>query len=763
MKKLNLLLLEDEVSDADLIRKTLERSGMLFNLVVVSDKNGFDKAIAGQSFDAILADHSMPHFSGAEALALLNERDIDAPFILVTGTVSEEFAVSIMKEGAADYILKDRLQRLPNAISVAVEKFITANERRRERREAELKIAESEQKYRHLFEQNPFPLLVVDVATLRFLDVNKAAIQHYGYSREEFRTMTMRNIGPVGEMERFFKNGRNAEDAATGKVICRHLKKDGTVIYVEINADELNFEGRRANLVIVSDVTDKIKIERELRESEARLNASQRIGHIGGWELDIFNTEDLNANNLRWTDETFHIFGLLPGEKEINPDIFFSMVHPDDRGIIMQAIKLAIEWKREYNIEHRIVRKDGAVCLVHELGEIILDENDRVVKITGTIQDITERKHAEDSLQKSEANLRTIFDNTETGYVLLDADLNIVSFNRPVHKFSIEHLQRPVLEGTCAVDYFSEDKRDDVRRSLQIALRGASPTYEVSFPQTDGYDKWYHASYHPVWNTGRKILGVIMGITDITERKISELQEKKITADLLQRNKDLEQFTYIISHNLRAPVANIIGVSNILNDHDLTPEEKSEFMEAMSTSVKKLDNVITDLNEILQIKNKLDENKEKVNFTQIVHDIKYSISNFAESDYVEIQSDFTEVDEMSTLKSYMHSIFYNLISNSIKYRKVDVPPVIEIKSRRYNQAIELIFKDNCMGIDMEKRGEQVFGLYKRFHPHSAEGKGIGLFMVKTQVETLGGKITLKSEVNKGTEFKIVFEIPEFSN
>ena len=105
----------------------------------------------------------------------------------------------------------------------------------------------------------------------------------------------------------------------------------------------------------------------------------------------------------------------------------------------------------------------------------------------------------------------------------------------------------------------------------------------------------------------------------------------------------------------------------------------------------------------------------------------------------------------------MYSIFYNLISNSIKYRRQHIPSVIAIESRLAKNKMELIFIDNGMGIDLNKNGGTVFGLYKRFHNH-IEGKGMGLFMVKTQVETLGGKISIKSAENKGTEFKIEFEV-----
>ena len=185
-------------------------------------------------------------------------------------------------------------------------------------------------------------------------------------------------------------------------------------------------------------------------------------------------------------------------------------------------------------------------------------------------------------------------------------------------------------------------------------------------------------------------------------------------------------------------------------------QDTKVYLEGLSASIQRLDTVIVDLNNILQVKHKINEHKEKVSFTQVVNDIKFHVSNFTDSEMIMILNDFSEIDEMSTLKSYIHSIFYNLISNSIKYRRPGVAPVIDIKSRKHGNRIEITFKDNSMGIDMEKKKDQVFGLYNRFHPQSAEGKGIGLFMVKTQVETLGGRISVSSRVNEGTEFKIEF-------
>jgi signal transduction histidine kinase len=114
------------------------------------------------------------------------------------------------------------------------------------------------------------------------------------------------------------------------------------------------------------------------------------------------------------------------------------------------------------------------------------------------------------------------------------------------------------------------------------------------------------------------------------------------------------------------------------------------------------------------------------------------------------------VNGLRTIKSYIYSIFYNLTSNSIKFKQPGIPPIIEISSFLSENKIVLLFKDNGLGIDLNKKGNQVFGLYKRFHLDT-EGKGIGLYMVKTQVESLGGTIFIHSNVNTGTEFRIEFE------
>ncbi|WP_181304708.1 PAS domain-containing sensor histidine kinase [Rufibacter sp. XAAS-G3-1] len=250
-----------------------------------------------------------------------------------------------------------------------------------------------------------------------------------------------------------------------------------------------------------------------------------------------------------------------------------------------------------------------------------------------------------------------------------------------------------------------------------------------------------------------KLLGIVQ---DVTNERLAQLEKERITADLLQRNKDLEQFAYIVSHNLRAPVANIIGLSNLMRT--LGPENPTFFksMEGLQISAHKLDAVINDLNNVLQIRREVNERKEQVNLNQLVEDIKTMTSGLMAKENVSISTNFSDVDSLYTIKSYLHSIFANLISNSIKYRQAHQVPTIEIWSCKKGGKKIITFRDNGLGIDLKTHQHKIFGLYKRFHFHT-DGKGMGLFMVKTQVEALGGKIQVQSEINQGTEFSIEFD------
>ena len=192
-----------------------------------------------------------------------------------------------------------------------------------------------------------------------------------------------------------------------------------------------------------------------------------------------------------------------------------------------------------------------------------------------------------------------------------------------------------------------------------------------------------------------------------------------------------------------------MGIAAQLDSKNNAPATEELLKESLLLSGRRLDEVIIDLNAILQLRNAIIEKREPICLHWLVDGIRDSIIDLVRREKVTINTDFTAIGELVSIKSYLYSIFYNLILNSIKYRQGGLDPVIEIKSALRDGLVAISFMDNGLGIDLETKRDQVFGLYKRFHSHT-EGKGLGLFMVKTQMEMLGGRVTIMSKVGAGT-------------
>jgi len=242
--------------------------------------------------------------------------------------------------------------------------------------------------------------------------------------------------------------------------------------------------------------------------------------------------------------------------------------------------------------------------------------------------------------------------------------------------------------------------------------------------------------------------GVIIDYTD-TAQILLDLDQHN--AHLTKRNRNLEQFTYVISHNLRAPISNIIGITELLKDAD-SQQQTEQLINKLHLSISTIDNIIKDLSHTIQVKDHVHSDREEVHFKQIIDEIAASINHLIIEKQVSIHVDF-KIPALRTIRGYIYSIFYNITLNSIKYQKEGVPPVITIQSQLENNKLLLTFQDNGKGFDMKKNGKKVFGLYQRFDT-STEGKGMGLFMVKTQIEDLQGSIEIESAEGEGTLISI---------
>ncbi len=235
-----------------------------------------------------------------------------------------------------------------------------------------------------------------------------------------------------------------------------------------------------------------------------------------------------------------------------------------------------------------------------------------------------------------------------------------------------------------------------------------------------------------------------------------ELEVAKRTNELVEYNQQLEQFAFIAAHNLRAPVARILGLGQLLEMLGETPEKKDEIYPKLVNTARELDGVVKDMNTILDFRKNSESHLTLVDLAVEVSKIRVMLEREITNAQVVITTDFTEVESIRTVKPYLESILYNLISNAIKYRATERSPTIHVKTERIENEICLSVADNGLGIDLAAFRDKLFTLYSRFHIH-LEGKGLGLYLVKTQITALGGRIEIESEVNRGSTFRVYFK------
>ena len=245
---------------------------------------------------------------------------------------------------------------------------------------------------------------------------------------------------------------------------------------------------------------------------------------------------------------------------------------------------------------------------------------------------------------------------------------------------------------------------------------------------------------------------------DLAEQIFYRTQELVNTnTELIRQNNQLEQFGYITAHNLRAPVARILGLTNIINSSNFSLPEDQKVVDRLHFTALELDTIIHDLNSILDVKKGISNTFVNVNLTQQTEKVKSMLLDKIRHSNTIINTDFSEVNIFYTVPAYIESILYNLISNSIKYRSAERSPVIDISTHLHGDSITIIVEDNGIGIDLDNQKDKVFNLYQRFHYH-VEGKGLGLFLVKTQVEAMNGNIDVESRLEVGTLFKIFLPV-----
>jgi len=691
-----ILHLEDDPCDAELVQDLLQQTAMTCKVRLARNRAEYEAALAETKFDLILSDYGLPDYDGLAALRLAQAKQPGVPFILISGTLGEEQAVNCILFGATDYVLKQRLQRLVSAVSRA----LAEAEDHRKRQEAE---KEREQTLRwqmginHLHQSLLAPARLED----KLKTITDSIVRLFD---ADFCRIWMIQPGDLCE--------RGCVHAAVkeGPHVCRY--RDRCLHLMASSGRYTHIDGKDHRRVPFD---------------------AYKIGRIASCKDHKFLTNDMPKEHLIHNREWARGLGLvsfagyqlrIPGVKTLGVLALFA--------------------------KHPIVPAEDA----------LLDG------LSGTLAQVIHQAQAEDALRSSEERHRLLFESSRDALMTLEPPHWIFTSGNPaaVKMFAAENEEAFVSYRPWEL---SPERQPDGRASaekskeiIEIALREGSHFFEWTHRRIGGEEFLADVLMTRMEQNGKVMLQA--SVRDITERKRAEEAILKLNTELEQRvtertaelqttNKELETFSYSISHDLRAPLRSISGFAGMLTE-DYAPrldEEGRRLLGTICGEAKRMSQMIDDLMAFSRLGRQSMQSAE-TDMTSLAQTAFHQCA--AQASGRNIQFKLQPLPPAQGDPHLLSHVWSNLISNAIKYTRLKPAAEIEITGRAEGGEIVYCVKDNGAGFDM-KYVQKLFGVFQRLHADTAfEGTGIGLALVQHIVQRHGGRVWAEGEVNKGATF-----------
>ncbi|MCW2120556.1 PAS domain S-box protein [Flavobacterium sp. 7A] len=549
-------------------------------------------------------------------------------------------------------------------------------------------------------------------------------------------------------------------------VICRFITAKNTPKWVRASGKIWKEKNGKKKLIgIFQDITEQKTIEDKLRISEEAFRGNFEHGAIGMALLDE------NRGWLKVNKKLCDILGY--SAEELMLLSLEQITHPDDSASDLYLLKELIQEKRDnYTLEKRYIHKDGR--LIHAISAVstVKNKDHKIQYFVAQIVDITIAKNFEIQLAKTISNSQAILDaNTQVAIIGTDLDGKINLFNKGAEQM-LGYTANEVIgkyepkafhKEEELKDFYSEktnesdstlDEKDPFSKKIKIDLH---ETNEWTYIKKDKTTLTVLLSVTSIIHEGN-ITGYLGVAADITETKNAARETAELLEIAQSQNDRLKNFAYIVSHNLRSHSGGISSLIELM-ESESPSFARTEIFEYLKKSSENLSETIKHLTEVVQI-NLSDKTKLKSIPLKLVIDNNInSLMLQAKNANITIINTIEENINVSAIPAYLDSIVMNFITNAIKYCSPERDSFLEIKSEKNKNYVILKFIDNGLGINLEKHGPKLFGMYKTFHNHS-DSQGIGLFISKNQIEAMNGKIEVESETNVGTTFKIYFEYEE---
>ncbi|WP_207423724.1 PAS domain-containing sensor histidine kinase [Desertivirga brevis] len=620
----------------------------------------------------------------------------------------------------------------------------------REQLQTQKRLEQLNREMTHLFSSINEGFYSKDIVNQRYLKLSAGCPKIYGYTTEEFfsNPKLWAEVIHPDDKERVFADDAHLNAGRQTLTEYRIFHKSGSLRWIEVKAIPVLTDGILTRVDgIVNDITARKLAENETLKQ--KLLSESIVNSLPG----IFYFFDRSGKFLKWNKNFELVSGF--GNEEIahmQPLDFFS---GEDKPLLKAAINEAFE-KGESSVEAYFYTRDKKKIPYFFTGRTIIFEGRTC--IVGTGLDISNRVAMEETLQKKEAMLSHVLNSIPQAIFWKDLESRYLGCNTV---FAAAAGFSTVDEIVGKTDYelpWNKEEADKYRDDdAQVIASGEAKIHFIETQtQSSGDTLWVDTTKLPLTDINGNVYGILGIYEDISERKKDEEERERMTQDLIEKNINLKQFSYIVSHNLRSPINKILGLASLIKMAPFDDEQNTKLIEYIVSEATSLDTVVKDLTTIVSFQDLGVNIKEDIVISEEVGLVKTSLGQEIEEAGTSITCDFAKVNNFKSVKGYFYSILYNLITNAIKYRHPERASKIHISTTFVDNFICLSVSDNGLGIDLEKHGSEIFGLYSRFHSKDIPGKGMGLNLVKTQAETLGGKVEVESTPGEGSTFRIYF-------
>jgi PAS domain S-box-containing protein len=652
----------------------------------------------------------------------------------------------------------------------------------------ETKLFNSEIKFKTIFDQAALGIALIDSNSGRFLEINNQFCTLLGYSIDEMRKKNFQSITHPDDLERNLYNINKLKQDKINIYTTekRYIAKSGAVVWVNLTVSILNKTNNRpiTNIAIVEDITLRKQDHKLIKISDARFESLFEDSPIPLLEEDFSEVKKYLVKLNLIGKNTDHILSYFEKKPEaldkcsslvkiINVNNACIKLHKvktkeelinsksnlldfkskDD--LIKHLIAITQE-KKQFIIDSTIKNAEGEYRDVNLRWNVIRGYRKTFERIIVSTEDITERRATEKIILDTKQRIESLI-NTIDG-IVWECDIESFSFTFISKKVETILGYKPevwLTSNTFWTDHIYAEDKEWVQNYCKSKIdANLNHDFECRMVAKNGTIVWLRNIVNIVFENDKAVS--LRGIMiDITKTKEAEKELNNSFHLVTEQNKRLLNFSYIVSHNLRSHTSNIASIMSLIESSE-SEEERDQMIQLLKSVSNSLNETMLHLNEVINIRTNIGLVSEPLNLKQYIDTVQNVLHEQITSKEVTISTTLPKDVIVNYNPAYLESILYNIISNSIRYSHPERKPMILIKWYMENDMKVLQISDNGVGIDLVRNADKIFGMYKTFS-NNADSKGIGLFITKNQIDAMGGNITVESEPNIGTTFKIYIQ------